>query len=216
MDKTTPAARLSEAFATIEELHDYIPADIYNPMGEAITDWMVNKEDVLTNPETMRAGFPGMLRVILGESEYSPEIEACRADYEKLAEGLIHMIALSEMRHVPGQLDLEGYGDEEEDDDRNHLIGALHDHLSALWDNLDWFNPATMRKFYPEMRLHIAQDQLNRNARQAENGEPASEVILRKLHKAVASAKELPDLEGQLRNLLGDLDCELDNRLVHA
>ena len=82
-------------------------------------------------------------------TEYSPDIEARRADYEKLTEGFIHMFVL-EMQRAPSLLDIEG-----PDGGVNgpHLIKAINDHLYALHMHVDWYNPDTLRKFYVEMRL---------------------------------------------------------------
>jgi hypothetical protein len=70
-DEADVAARkIAEAIATIEENREtYIPARIYNPIGEAITEWLVNDEDWLTTPRMIRAGLPGILREVFCEDE---------------------------------------------------------------------------------------------------------------------------------------------------
>jgi hypothetical protein len=85
-------------------------------------------------------------------AKYDPEIEARRADYEKLAEGIAHMAALERAR-CPSLLDVEGWAAE----DTDHLIKAIDGHIHALWQKLDWYDALTLRKFYAEMRLHADQ-----------------------------------------------------------
>src|SRR5262245_6739144 len=60
------------------------------------------------------------------------------------------MTALHSSR-FPDLLDLTSPQDSRD----RHLIDAVHDHLHGLWENIDCFSAATLRKFYPEMRLHI-------------------------------------------------------------
>ena len=82
-------------------------------------------------------------------SKYDPEVEARRADYEKLVESLIHMINL-ESRRQPSLLDIEGPDMEV---NKPHLVHAISRHLYALHMHIDWHDPETMRRFYVEMRL---------------------------------------------------------------
>jgi len=96
-------------------------------------------------------------------AEYDPQIEARRADYEKLADSLAHMAELADDR-LPAMLDLEGWDAES----RHHLINGIQEHLEALWRNLDWRNPRTLRKFYAEMRLYVDQQKLNSESRDEE------------------------------------------------
>src|SRR5262245_60884212 len=88
-------------------------------------------------------------------AEYDPEIEARRADYEKLADAIAHMAALERAR-CPSLLDVEGWDAE----DKDHLIKAIDSHLHTLWQKLDWYDALTLRKFYAEMRLHADQTAL--------------------------------------------------------
>jgi len=85
-------------------------------------------------------------------TEYFPEIEARRADYEKLADCLLHMGTLESSR-CPSLLDIEGpleiHGP--------HLVHGINSHLAALFYALDWYDERTLRKFYVEMRLHLDQ-----------------------------------------------------------
>ena len=96
-------------------------------------------------------------------TEYDPQIEARRGDYEKLAESLAHMITLADDR-LHNMLDLAGWDEES----RHHLINGIQEHLGALWQNLDWRNPRTLRKFYAEMRLYVDQQRLNSDSRDEE------------------------------------------------
>ena len=95
-------------------------------------------------------------------AEYDPEIEARRADYERLAEALAFMTEMSGNRRWY-DLDIEIKGIDT-GDERNglQLIGAIHDHLLALWDHLDWHDARTMRRFYVELRLHADQGAIER------------------------------------------------------
>ena len=86
------------------------------------------------------------------DSKYDPEIDARRADYEKLAASLAQMAEL-EHDHFPELLDLDGY----DEGSQNHLINAIDGHLYALWQNLDWHSPRTLGRFYAEMRLYVDQ-----------------------------------------------------------
>jgi len=94
--------------------------------------------------------------------EYDPEIEARRADYERLAEALAFMTEMSGNRRWY-DLDIEIAGIDT-GDPRNglQLIGAIHDHLLALWDHLDWHDAHTLRRFYVELRLHADQGAIER------------------------------------------------------
>lgn len=83
-------------------------------------------------------------------AEYSPEIEARRADYGQLAEALIHITQLETERL--------GYGPDVkdspmEDGDDRAIIKGVQGHLRALWAAIDWYDPRTLRKFYAELRL---------------------------------------------------------------
>ena len=94
--------------------------------------------------------------------EYDPEIEARRADYEKLAEALVFMTEMSgNRRYYDLDIDIEGI---DTGDSRNghQLIGAIHDHLLALWDHLDWHDARTLRRFYADLRLHADQGAIER------------------------------------------------------
>ena len=88
-------------------------------------------------------------------SEYAPEVEARRADYERLAEAIAHMTRLetSSIRH--DKLDIDGPMTPDNDP---HLINAIQAHLYALHLHVDWYDARTLRRFYTEMRLH--RDQL--------------------------------------------------------
>jgi len=88
------------------------------------------------------------------DNQYDPEIEARRGEYERLAEGLAHMINLH--GGPRDRLDLEGF----EARSKNHLINGIDEHLYALWENMDWHDVNTLRKFYAEMRLHADQVKL--------------------------------------------------------
>jgi hypothetical protein len=137
---------------------DSTPADVWNQIG----DWTDQVESLL-KPENTRIAEAARLRGVLqgyaslgAQTQtvggYAPEIEARRADYERLAECLVVMTRLSNAR-VDDLLDLEGWEEGSED----HLINAIDGHLKALWQNLDWYDARTLRKFYAEMRLHAAQ-----------------------------------------------------------
>ncbi|MDQ3684684.1 MAG: hypothetical protein M3430_03675, partial [Acidobacteriota bacterium] len=81
------------------------------------------------------------------QSAYSPEVEARRADYERLAEAFVHMVTLEMERVGAGLLDIEG---PDVNVNNAHLVKALHEHLYALHIHVDWFDPRTLRKFYVE------------------------------------------------------------------
>jgi len=93
------------------------------------------------------------LERIADDEGYDPEIEARRADYERLAEELSHMIDLQ--GDVTDLLDLKTFGANDGD---TFLMDGIVGHLRALWDNMNWHDPRTMRRFYPEMRLWIARN----------------------------------------------------------
>lgn len=101
-------------------------------------------------------------------AQYAPEIEARRADYERLAECFIIMTELEHAR-LPSLLDLDGPGE----DDGDHFGNAFFEHLHVLACKLlDWFDARTLRKFYPEMRLWA--DQLNYEREQARRKQSAA------------------------------------------
>ena len=83
-------------------------------------------------------------------AEYSPQIEARRADYEGLAEALIHITQLETSRR--------GYSADVKDSpneggDDGAIIKGVLGHLRAMWAAIDWYDPRTLRKFYAELRL---------------------------------------------------------------
>jgi hypothetical protein len=136
-------------------------------IDEELVSW--HKEDRRTIRDAVIAG----LEVAFAESarieqakeapEYDPEIEAHRADYEKLADAIAHMTNLSGEsfgpKHDRDLLDIKGW----DVDDKNHLINGIDGHLYALWQNLDWYNKRTLCKFYAEMRLHADQLAIERH-----------------------------------------------------
>ncbi|HZS08714.1 MAG TPA: hypothetical protein VFD58_28020 [Blastocatellia bacterium] len=83
---------------------------------------------------------------------YAPEVEARRADYERLAEGLIHMMELESGGGCDGaELDPPPFW---QSDPEKPLTRALHDHVYLLWGDTDWFDAEIIRRFYVELRLH--------------------------------------------------------------
>jgi len=86
---------------------------------------------------------------------YAPGIEARRAEYEKLAEAFIQMVHL-ESDFAPAALDIDG---PDVNINARHLSDALRSHLYALHESLDWWNAATLRRFYVEHRLWADQMQ---------------------------------------------------------
>lgn len=64
-DEAEGAAReLAGAFATIEQWRDYLPASVYNPIYESLSDWVITGKHFLNNPASLRAGLPGIFREI--------------------------------------------------------------------------------------------------------------------------------------------------------
>ncbi len=87
--------------------------------------------------------------------EYAPEVEARRADYEKLAESLAHIVTL-ETRRVRYGPDIRMIGA-----DNPCTLGDARDkHLQDLFNFLDWTDARTYRKFYAELRLYLDQSAL--------------------------------------------------------
>lgn len=82
-------------------------------------------------------------------TDYAPEIEARRADYDRLGECLYFMTELEGDR-VGSFLEVNSpYADS-----KGLLMTALLNHLRALCcESLDWFDRRTFQKFYTEMRL---------------------------------------------------------------
>jgi len=58
------ARELAGAFAAIEQWRDYIPTNIYNPIYESLSEWIINDAQFLNNPTSLRAGLPGIFRGI--------------------------------------------------------------------------------------------------------------------------------------------------------
>jgi hypothetical protein len=86
---------------------------------------------------------------------YATEIEARRAEYERLAESLATMQEF-ELGLRPAMLDVGTEGDE------GHYLGnAVADHIGALSAEMDMMAPETIRKFYAEMRLWADQRTLD-------------------------------------------------------
>lgn len=74
-DEQMRAAReLSDAFATIEQYRDYLPASVYNPLAEAMMDWIVTDSQWMRDPRMVRAGMPGILREIFAKEELEEEM----------------------------------------------------------------------------------------------------------------------------------------------
>ena len=90
-----------------------------------------------------------------GGWQFPPEVEAKRQDFEQLAHALRIIAELASARPVR-TLDLDGF----DEDSKHHLANGFSDHLYALWENMDWFNEITLRRFYAPMRLHV--EDLNR------------------------------------------------------
>jgi hypothetical protein len=64
------AARdLGNAFAAIEKWRDYMPGSLYNPISEALMDWIINDRQFLHNPDALRAGLPGIFREVFKSDE---------------------------------------------------------------------------------------------------------------------------------------------------
>jgi len=70
---------------------------------------------------------------------YSPEVEARRADYEKLAEAIAHMAHLETHSARHHKLDIDGPLVPVNDP---HLINAIDAHLYALHLHIDWYDRA--------------------------------------------------------------------------
>ncbi len=124
------------------------------------------------------------------QSAYSPEVEARRADYERLAEAFVHMVTLEMERVGAGLLDIEG---PDVNVNNAHLVKALHEHLYALHIHVDWFDPRTLRKFYVEMRLWGDQMQHEIEAsarkRQAEEEHHKMQSLIRSNEEVSAEAR---------------------------
>jgi hypothetical protein len=84
---------------------------------------------------------------------FAPEIEARRADYERLGEAFITLAEMHADRPFPGRLELST-------DER--ITTALDAHIREMLDNLDWFDSRVWRRFYVEMRLMLDQLELER------------------------------------------------------
>jgi len=58
------AKEIAGAFSTIEEWKEYIPAEIYNRIGDAVTDWL-NESDWTGDPDLLLKAAPHIFRKIL-------------------------------------------------------------------------------------------------------------------------------------------------------
>jgi hypothetical protein len=92
---------------------------------------------------------------------YSPEVEAHRAAYEKVAEALIRLH--TEYRTSPLQLvDVTSPGWVEPEPDDYILWNGIEHHLRALFENLlACYDDEFMRKLYVELRLFYDEKMLN-------------------------------------------------------
>lgn len=84
---------------------------------------------------------------------YHPEVESHRADYERVAEGLITLDRVRrESSFTLADIDPPGWTDDEPED--YILYTAMQDHLRALFENLlVTYDDRFMRTLYVELRL---------------------------------------------------------------
>lgn len=88
-------------------------------------------------------------------ADYAPEIEARRKHFERLAECLIAQVSL---QYEAGALDVSPNDALEPEPGTEHiLMDALDSHMKLLFDELQMLEPATIRRFYVDMRLHVEQ-----------------------------------------------------------
>ncbi len=100
-----------------------------------------------------------------GEAKpYSPEVEARRVEYGRLAESLLTMIQL-EIQQIDPLLDVKPedliYGSD--DDDKHVLHLAIDKHLRLVCGAVDWYDPEALRGLYVELRLLADQQALERH-----------------------------------------------------
>lgn len=95
--------------------------------------------------------------------EYAPEIEARRADYNRLADSLAFVLELEHTRVGFGADLLDSDDDllDSDDDAKQLLIPSVYAHLQDLLNSLQ-FDTETLRRFYAELRLTAEQQALNR------------------------------------------------------
>ena len=91
----------------------------------------------------------------LTPTPFAPHIEARRASYEHLAQLLIGLI---EFQWKTDRLDIpENPVLENDPETRNILMDAFDSHMALLFQELQCLEPATINRFYVEMRLHVDQ-----------------------------------------------------------
>lgn len=91
-------------------------------------------------------------------SQYAPEVESRRANYDRLAEAF-SLLASLECQTVDFDMevpDLEG-------EFPMPLVTSMANHIRLVFDQLDWLDPQTIRRFYTEMRLWADQKQWEQN-----------------------------------------------------
>ena len=64
----SPAARLAEAFATIEELRDHLPVSLYNHIGDGLCSW-IGGGSWDNDPDIMRRILPVIFDRLFKEQE---------------------------------------------------------------------------------------------------------------------------------------------------
>lgn len=97
---------------------------------------------------------------------YPPAIEARRENYARIAESLCALLD-TQRNHSPVRLGC-GDSDSRPGGSGAAFTAALDLHFDALHKQADWFDPATVRHFYVEMRLwadYLAAQQVERAER---------------------------------------------------
>jgi hypothetical protein len=78
---------------------------------------------------------------------HPPEVESRREEYERMIQA-IHTLYKSHSDHVDSRLDYET----EVDGQDSYVVPALLEHLSNVWELVDWYTPEGAR-LYVEIRL---------------------------------------------------------------
>jgi hypothetical protein len=73
------------------------------------------------------------------------------AEYARIAEGFITLLDFNQA-HAPGLLD------------GSEVANAINDHLVALHNELDWFDPVLLREMYAPLRAHLNRQKAERAA----------------------------------------------------
>lgn len=103
---------------------------------------------------------------------YAPDVEAKRPQFERLAECLLTLTALE---YSADALDVEPDENFVAAPGSEHiLMNAMESHMKLLLNELLMLEPASIQRFYVEMRMHVEQMRFEqRQARKASKTDAA-------------------------------------------